>query len=422
MPLDGSAEDEIRRFEEQYRRQPESLVFARLADAYRKTGEPGRALEILEEGIARHPDYLSAHIVRARTYRDLAREDEARGAFERVLELDAQNLVAIRGLADLARRRGDRERERHWVRRLVQADPFNEEPAARLAELDASVESGPGDGGAEGTDTPVEPAEEPALPAPSAAPEAPSAMPEAPGATPEAGSAVEAPSAADAERPAPEELPLPVDALAALEEELAGPEAPAVPPEVLPAPDEPLAEPGESSATGEDRLPEPWWFEAPDSELAAAVEDGEEDADLLTRTMAELYARQGLLEEAEEIYRELLRDRPGDAELQAGLDAVLGMRAARSATRGAAARPAEPEAAPPAPAGEASSAPREPRLGDELGELLEAGRALASRLPDLPEAPPEPGAASPGAPRADERTDPEPPRSVLDDWLRRLRS
>ncbi|MFQ5529096.1 MAG: hypothetical protein ACE5FP_01980, partial [Gemmatimonadota bacterium] len=59
-PLDN---EEIRRFEEQYRRMPDSLVFARLADAYRKAGDPNRALEILEAGISRHREYASAHIV-----------------------------------------------------------------------------------------------------------------------------------------------------------------------------------------------------------------------------------------------------------------------------------------------------------------------------------------------------------------------
>jgi Tfp pilus assembly protein PilF len=99
MPFEESVEDEIRRFEEQFRHQPESLVFARLADAYRKSGDLVRALEVLEEGIGRHPDYLSAHIVRARTFRDLGRAEEARSTFERVIEIDPQNLVAIRGLA-----------------------------------------------------------------------------------------------------------------------------------------------------------------------------------------------------------------------------------------------------------------------------------------------------------------------------------
>ena len=131
MPLDESAEDEIRRFEEQFRRQPESLVFARLADAHRKAGDPHRALEVLEEGIRRHTDYLSAHIVRARTYRDLGRSEDAKSAFER---------VAIQGLAAIARDADDTNAEISWLERLALADPQNEDPGERL-ELLRQLES-----------------------------------------------------------------------------------------------------------------------------------------------------------------------------------------------------------------------------------------------------------------------------------------
>jgi predicted Zn-dependent protease len=107
MGPDSSASDEIQRFEEQSRRQPESLVFARLADAYRKAGQPEKALAVLEDGLLRHPDYPSGHIVRARTLRDLGRVDETLQSFRRVLELDGGNLVAIMELARLADERGD---------------------------------------------------------------------------------------------------------------------------------------------------------------------------------------------------------------------------------------------------------------------------------------------------------------------------
>ncbi len=370
MPLDGSAEDEIRRFEEQFRRQPESLVFARLADAYRKAGEQGRALDLLEEGIARHPDYLSAHIVRARTFRDLGREDEARGAFRRVLELDAQNLVALRGLADLARLGGDPDGERDWLRRLVQADPFNEEPAARLADLEAAV----------GTPGPEADGPEPTAP-----------VAELPDAVAELPDAVEELPDAEAELP---------DAEATL------PDAETEPP-----------------GAEESGLPEPWWFEETEPVPEAAEEEIAEDADLLTRTMAELYARQGFLDEAEEIYRELLRDRPEEAELRAGLDAVLGMRAARAAARGpAASRPPGPEAEEPPAAGpeEATGVP-EPRIGDELRDLLEAGRDLGPRLPVPPETGADPGPSPAVAPEAGRTMDEKSRPSVLEDWLRRLR-
>ena len=142
MVPDSPTSDEIRRFEEQVRDQPESLVFARLADAYRKAGQPERALAVLEDGLYRHPNYPSGHIVRARALRDMGRVDETLEAFRRVLELDGANLVAIRELAGLADERGDVGEARHWFERLSQVDPTNLEVRQRLRELDTgSAES-----------------------------------------------------------------------------------------------------------------------------------------------------------------------------------------------------------------------------------------------------------------------------------------
>ena len=139
MGPDSPASDEIRRFEEQYRRQPDSLVFARLADAHRKAGQPEKALAILAEGLIRHPDYPSGHIVRARALRDMGRMDEALESFRRVLELDGANLVAIRELARLADERGDTDESRHWYERLGQIDAADLEVRQRLRDLDAAV-------------------------------------------------------------------------------------------------------------------------------------------------------------------------------------------------------------------------------------------------------------------------------------------
>ena len=140
MSTDPSVWDEIRRCEEQYERNPESLVFARLADAYRKAGEIDLALKVVADGISRHPDYASGHIVLARCHRDLGGTGEAIAAFQRVAELDPTNLVAIRSLGELSRETGNREGARAWYTQLAQLDPTNEETARLLADLGGPVE------------------------------------------------------------------------------------------------------------------------------------------------------------------------------------------------------------------------------------------------------------------------------------------
>jgi len=315
MGPDSSAIDEIRRFEEQYRRRPDSLVFARLADAYRKAGQPERALAVLKDGLARHPDYPSGHIVRARALRDLGRVEETLESFRRVLELDVGNLVAVRELAGLTDERGETAEARHWYERLVQVDPTNDEAQRRLAELESATDSG------------VESWSD-ALPDPDPPDDS-----------------------ADERRPEDEVVE------AILNGEV---------PETV-------------------RAEDTWWYEEqPDREIS----DPAMDADLLTRTMADLYAEQGLNREAAQIYEELLRNAPEDRELLARLESV---------------REREKTPSPPVP-GDAGTVAREPAreidaieeslssvpLGrpsgppviEELRRILRLGEERAAALPD----------------------------------------
>jgi tetratricopeptide (TPR) repeat protein len=132
---------QIRRFEQQYEENPESFVFARLADAHRKAGNAQRGLEILERGLERHPEYMSAHIVQARCLMDLGRQEGAVETWSRVLELDPQNLVALRALAELAIAAGNRTVARTWAERLLHVDPLNEEAARLVAETAPDIPS-----------------------------------------------------------------------------------------------------------------------------------------------------------------------------------------------------------------------------------------------------------------------------------------
>lgn len=273
-------EEEIQRFEDQFRLNPDSLVFARLADAYRKAGDPNRALEVLESGISRHRDYASAHIVRARTLIDLGRPGAAEEAFLRVLELDGGNLVALRGLAALARERGDLAGVRQWFQRISGLDSA----ATDHAEED------------------------------------PNSVPAVP----------EDPDDSDLrEHTTDWHLPSGVEPLPRPKEEWWTPDekATSLVGEAVDV---------ESTAAG---ATDAWWFEDP------GAQEPSEDGDLLTRTMAELYEKQGLYEEAAAIYRELLTDRPSDEGLRT---ALAGLEKRLAAIAPAVSHSDEPIAAPPA--------------------------------------------------------------------------
>lgn len=134
-----SRRDEIAKLEALFSENPEGRVFTHLAEAYRRAGEPERAREILERGIGRHPEYASAHVVLGRVLVDLGRTEEADRSFRRVLELDPQNLVAVRALADLARDAGRVDDALRYYRELQEVDGGN----AELDEIVRSLEAGP---------------------------------------------------------------------------------------------------------------------------------------------------------------------------------------------------------------------------------------------------------------------------------------
>ena len=68
---------EITKLESRWRENPQGLTFAPLAEAYRKMRNIPRALEILTEGLGRHPDYIPASIVLGRCQLDLGDDAQA---------------------------------------------------------------------------------------------------------------------------------------------------------------------------------------------------------------------------------------------------------------------------------------------------------------------------------------------------------
>lgn len=116
---------EIQKLEQRHRENPKGRTFAPLADAYRKAGEVARALELVRGGLLQHPDYVSGHIVLGRCLVDHGDDAEARQAFERVLSLDPENVIALRMLSDVAERAGATDEARQWLEQLLEIDPNN---------------------------------------------------------------------------------------------------------------------------------------------------------------------------------------------------------------------------------------------------------------------------------------------------------
>lgn len=126
---------EIEKLERRHRENPEGRTFAPLADAYRKAGDVPRALEILKTGLQLHPDYLSASIVLGRCHLDLGDLTSAETAFRRVLDLDKENVIAIKALADITERQARFDESEHWLNYLLSIDGSNDEARGQLTRL-----------------------------------------------------------------------------------------------------------------------------------------------------------------------------------------------------------------------------------------------------------------------------------------------
>ncbi|HEX6806820.1 MAG TPA: tetratricopeptide repeat protein [Gemmatimonadaceae bacterium] len=289
MASSALIDDLLKQFAENPRR-----VFARLANEYRKRGELDTAIEICRAHVPLQPTYISGYIVLGQALYETGQLDEAQSTFETALGLDPENLIGLRQLGDIARAKGDADGARGWYRRLLEVDPQNDEVEALLRELDA-----------------------PAKNAPAAAPEAAPDVISWNDINPENTKTAEpAPSAAPAPAPEPTTKALDFDynVLSSFGEA-----------EALPAFEQP--EPAEATRadapTIDEAIPEtpaPVAPAAPAAVSRPVVEESSSHdeplpAAFITETMAELYLQQGHREQALDIYRLLLAQRPGDVSL-----------------------------------------------------------------------------------------------------------
>lgn len=134
---------EIEKLEARYRENPKGRNFAPLADAYRKAGLIDNAIELCHAGLALHPDYVSGHIVHGRCLVDKKDDAGAETVFSRVLELDPENILALKVLAEIAERNNHNDQAIEWLNRLLLADPMNGEAAEGLSRVRGKVATQP---------------------------------------------------------------------------------------------------------------------------------------------------------------------------------------------------------------------------------------------------------------------------------------
>jgi tetratricopeptide (TPR) repeat protein len=126
---------EIEKLERRWKENPKGTVFAPYAEVLRKHGDHPMAKEVLRQGLELHPDHIPGNIVLGRCCLDLGEEGPAEAAFTHVLDLDPENVIALKALAEITERQGRLMEAAGWLNRLMTVDPSNDEAREQHARV-----------------------------------------------------------------------------------------------------------------------------------------------------------------------------------------------------------------------------------------------------------------------------------------------
>jgi pentatricopeptide repeat protein len=298
---------------------PKSRLFFPLAEELRKNGKLPEAEQVLRTGLGFHSAYLSAWVSLGRVLREQHKNTEAVEALTKALQVDPGNVVAARLLADAYLDLGEKVEAIKKYKLVHALMPSDEDLEAKIDQLDRDLSPPP--------PAPVAPPEEPDL-----------AFDLEPEPEPALAEAADVPFAPAAESPFDDTTPTihtietPFDT---------GDEVPMAAQHA----ESPFEEPsGYTAAALEIEHPEGMhieeaplvaevptvWLSDPEPEPVAdvfapaepEVMAADEDDLTSTTTMADLYVRQGLVDEARKIYQHMLDRDPANDELRSKLDAL----------------------------------------------------------------------------------------------------
>ena len=119
---------------------PDSLTFARVADALRRNGRLEEAIQVCEEGVRRHPNYVTGHMVLGKCYLEKKLYDQAEKEFKRVLLYDPKYIAAHRHYGDLMKEIGWDNTYEMSYRKIFKIDPLDDNVRTIVETLDREAQ------------------------------------------------------------------------------------------------------------------------------------------------------------------------------------------------------------------------------------------------------------------------------------------
>ena len=127
----------IRRYEERLAKDPASLAFAPLADAYRRVGRTREAINLCREGLGRFPHYTTARLILAKAHLEDGNAEAALAELGVILQSSPKDAQVHRLAAGIHRRAGRLEEARQHLERVVTLDAGDRESRLLLETLAA---------------------------------------------------------------------------------------------------------------------------------------------------------------------------------------------------------------------------------------------------------------------------------------------
>lgn len=91
----------VEKYQQILARDPQSQVFAPLAEAYREMGLLKEALQTVTSGVQRHPQFVAGLVTFARIHRDLGENTKALETLKKAISLAPENLLAHQLTAEI---------------------------------------------------------------------------------------------------------------------------------------------------------------------------------------------------------------------------------------------------------------------------------------------------------------------------------
>ncbi|MFQ5640445.1 MAG: tetratricopeptide repeat protein [bacterium] len=126
--------EEIEFLVERVTSQSDSILFARLADIYLKMSRVEEAIQLCEDGIRKHPYYVTGHLVLGKSYLAQKMYDQAEKEFKRVLLFDPKCLAAHKLYGDLMQEIGWENTCEMSYKKILEIDPLDEVARSRVGE------------------------------------------------------------------------------------------------------------------------------------------------------------------------------------------------------------------------------------------------------------------------------------------------